>query len=119
MRGDICDAERGARGDERAATGRQLRRRNARGPLDLEPGAFVKTDVEGTYTLLEAAREPGIERFIQISTDEVYGNAEPPTAEPPSLETDALKPLSPYAAARPEPTAWPSPTGQRTACRSS
>src|SRR5258708_16596582 len=44
----------------------------------LDPGAFVRTDVEGTYTLLEAARDLGVGRFIQISTDEVYGNAEPP-----------------------------------------
>ena len=67
----------------------------------VDPGAFVRTDVEGTYTLLEAAREVGIGRFIQISTDEVYGNAEAPDgASRPSLETDALKPLSPYAASK-------------------
>lgn len=67
----------------------------------VDPGAFVRTDVEGTYTLLEAARELGVERFIQISTDEVYGNAEAPDGTSrPSLETDALKPLSPYAASK-------------------
>ena len=67
----------------------------------VDPGAFVRTDVEGTYTLLEAAREAGISRFIQISTDEVYGNAEAPDGTSrPSLETDALKPLSPYAASK-------------------
>ena len=67
----------------------------------VDPGAFVRTDVEGTYTLLEVARERGIERFIQISTDEVYGNAEAPDGTSrPSLETDALKPLSPYAASK-------------------
>jgi dTDP-glucose 4,6-dehydratase len=68
----------------------------------LDPGAFVRTDVEGTYTLLEAARAEGrVARFIQISTDEVYGNAEDPNGiSRPSLETDALKPLSPYAASK-------------------
>jgi dTDP-glucose 4,6-dehydratase len=67
----------------------------------LDPGAFVRTDVEGTYTLLEAARAAGVERFVQISTDEVYGNAEAPDGTSrPSLETDALKPLSPYAASK-------------------
>ena len=67
----------------------------------VDPGAFVRTDVIGTYTLLEAARGLGVERFIQISTDEVYGNAEAPSGESrPSLETDALKPLSPYAASK-------------------
>ena len=67
----------------------------------LDPGAFVRTDVEGTYTLLEAARDRGVARFIQISTDEVYGNAAAPGGESrPSRETDALMPLSPYAASK-------------------
>ena len=67
----------------------------------VDPGAFVRTDVEGTYTLLDVARELGLERFVQISTDEVYGNAEAPDGRSrPSLETDALKPLSPYAASK-------------------
>lgn len=66
-----------------------------------DPHAFIITDVEGTYTLLEAARRTGIARFIQISTDEVYGNAEDALGvSRPSLETDALKPLSPYAASK-------------------
>jgi dTDP-glucose 4,6-dehydratase len=67
----------------------------------LDPSAFVRTDVEGTLILLEAARQHQITRFIQISTDEVYGNAEAPDGTSrPSLETDALKPLSPYAASK-------------------
>jgi dTDP-glucose 4,6-dehydratase len=67
----------------------------------IDPGAFVRTDVEGTFTLLEIARELGIERFIQISTDEVYGNAEAPDGTSrPSRESDALNPLSPYAASK-------------------
>jgi dTDP-glucose 4,6-dehydratase len=65
------------------------------------PNAFIITDVEGTFTLLEAARQIGVERFIQISTDEVYGNAEDAHGvSRPSLETDALNPLSPYAASK-------------------
>lgn len=67
----------------------------------VDPGAFVRTDVEGTFTLLEVARELNTARFIQISTDEVYGNAEAPDGSSrPSVETDALKPLSPYAASK-------------------
>jgi dTDP-glucose 4,6-dehydratase len=67
----------------------------------LDAGSFVRTDVEGTYVLLEAARVLGVARFVQISTDEVYGNAEAPDGTSrPSLETDALKPLSPYAASK-------------------
>lgn len=67
----------------------------------LDPSAFVRTDVEGTLVLLETARKQHVARFIQISTDEVYGNAEAPDGTSrPSLETDALKPLSPYAASK-------------------
>jgi dTDP-glucose 4,6-dehydratase len=68
----------------------------------LDPGIFVRTDVEGTYTLLETAREQGIQRFMQVSTDEVYGNTETldRTCSRPSLETDVLRPSSPYAASK-------------------
>lgn len=67
----------------------------------LDASAFVRTDVEGTAVLLEAARKQQVARFIQISTDEVYGNAAAPDgASRPSLETDALMPLSPYAASK-------------------
>jgi len=58
--------------------------------------AFVQTDVHGTFTLLEAARATGLERFVQVSTDEVYGDV----AEGASRETDALRPRSPYAASK-------------------
>jgi dTDP-glucose 4,6-dehydratase len=59
-------------------------------------GDFVKTDVLGTYVLLEAARECGIKRFVHISTDEVYGDA----GDEPSAENDPLMPRSPYAASK-------------------
>jgi dTDP-glucose 4,6-dehydratase len=57
---------------------------------------FAKTDVVGTGVLLEAMRKHGADRFIQISTDEVYGEA----PGRPSAETDALFPKSPYAASK-------------------
>ena len=59
-------------------------------------GDFVKTDIYGTFTLLEAARKYGVDRFVHISTDEVYGEA----VDHPSLETDELAPKSPYAASK-------------------
>jgi dTDP-glucose 4,6-dehydratase len=60
-------------------------------------GDFIRTDVEGTFVLLEAARRaPGLRRFVQISTDEVYGSV--PTGA--SRETDELKPRNPYAASK-------------------
>ena len=60
-------------------------------------GEFITTDVYGTFVLLEAAREnPNLRRFVQISTDEVYGSV----PEGSSTETDELKPRNPYAASK-------------------
>lgn len=63
----------------------------------MNPDAFIQTGVYGTYVLLEATRRYGLERFHQISTDEVYGHV--PEGHS-SLETDNLAPRSPYAAAK-------------------
>jgi len=57
---------------------------------------FVKTDVLGTYNLLEYARRHDVEKYIQISTDEVYGSIK----ESSSKETDILDPSSPYSASK-------------------
>ena len=63
----------------------------------LAAGDFIKTDVEGTFVLLEAARRAkNLKRFVQISTDEVYGSV--PTGA--SVETDELKPRNPYSASK-------------------
>jgi dTDP-glucose 4,6-dehydratase len=62
----------------------------------MDPDAFIKTDVYGTYVLLEAARELGLERYHQISTDEVYGHV----PEGASKESDPVTPRSPYAASK-------------------
>lgn len=57
---------------------------------------FVRTDVLGTYTLLEASKKNNIDRYIQISTDEVYGSRK----EGSFKETDALHPSNPYSASK-------------------
>jgi dTDP-glucose 4,6-dehydratase len=62
----------------------------------LEPSAFAKTDVVGTATLLEEARRAQIGRFVQVSTDEVYGSVE----QGSSQEDDRLDPRSPYSASK-------------------
>jgi dTDP-glucose 4,6-dehydratase len=63
----------------------------------LNAGEFITTDVFGTFVLLEAARESGkLRKFIQISTDEVYGSV----AEGSSRENDELKPRNPYSASK-------------------
>ena len=62
-----------------------------------DAGQFLTTDVIGTFVLLDAARRaPRLTRFVQISTDEVYGSV--PTGA--SRETDELKPRNPYAASK-------------------
>jgi dTDP-glucose 4,6-dehydratase len=58
--------------------------------------AFVQTDVLGTQVLLEAAKELQVERFIQVSTDEVYGSIRNGSFG----ESDKLDPSSPYAASK-------------------
>ena len=71
------------------------------------PGAFIKTNVEGTFTLLEAARHfwlgldavrKGEFRFHHVSTDEVYGSLGP--ADPPFTEAHPFEPNSPYSASK-------------------
>ncbi|MGC8877784.1 MAG: dTDP-glucose 4,6-dehydratase [Anaerolineae bacterium] len=62
----------------------------------MEPGAFIQTDVFGTYVLLEAARKFGVERYHQVSTDEVYGEV----LDGRSRETDRLHTRSPYSASK-------------------
>ena len=60
------------------------------------PGQFILTDVYGTHVLLEAARAAGHRRFLQVSTDEVYGEV----LKGRSRETDPLRPRSPYSASK-------------------
>lgn len=72
----------------------------------LDPEAFLRTGVIGVHVLLEAVKrehqhatrgERGPIRFLQVSTDEVYGDVEAPSR---SVETDPIAPRSPYAAAK-------------------
>ncbi|HTX33166.1 MAG TPA: dTDP-glucose 4,6-dehydratase [Solirubrobacteraceae bacterium] len=59
------------------------------------PEAFIMTNMQGTHVLLEAAREHGL-RYLQVSTDEVYGSIE----EGSFTETSPLAPSSPYSATK-------------------
>jgi dTDP-glucose 4,6-dehydratase len=61
-----------------------------------QPGHFIQTDVFGTYVLLEEARRLGVGRYLQISTDEVYGSIE----EGSFTEQSPLDPSSPYSASK-------------------
>jgi len=94
--GDIADPE----AVERAAAGCEaIVNLAAETHVDrsiLEAGDFISTDVYGTHVLLERAREVGL-RFLQVSTDEVYGDVPPGVS---STEADPLRPSSPYSASK-------------------
>jgi dTDP-glucose 4,6-dehydratase len=88
------------------------------------PGAFIKTNIEGTFTLLEAARATGARcladakaafRFHHVSTDEVYGSLAPDA--PAFTEDTPTNPTAPTAPARPPATTWCAPGTTPTACR--
>jgi dTDP-glucose 4,6-dehydratase len=62
-----------------------------------EPAPFIATNVIGTVVLLQAARRIGVQRFVHISTDEVYGDLSPDTF---ANEDSSLRPSSPYSASK-------------------
>jgi len=62
----------------------------------MKAGDFIRTDVLGTFTLLEAVKELSVPRFVQCSTDEVYGSIERGAFK----ETDPLNPSNPYSASK-------------------
>ncbi|MHB0936206.1 MAG: dTDP-glucose 4,6-dehydratase [Armatimonadota bacterium] len=64
--------------------------------VDARP--FVRTNIEGVLVLLDEARKAGVQRFLQVSTDEVYGDLA--GTDRHSIETDAPAPRSPYAASK-------------------
>ncbi len=63
----------------------------------LSPLPVIRTNVNGTFTLLEAARRHNLKRFVHVSTDEVYGDLEAPLE---ATESFPLKPSSPYSASK-------------------
>ena len=96
VKGDICDsvvvgeALRGADAVVNFAAETHVDR-SISGPQD-----FIRTDVLGTHTLLEAVRALGVKRYLQISTDEVYGSTESGSF----TEESDLDPSSPYSASK-------------------
>ena len=95
-RGDVCDAGivtaamRGADAVVHFAAETHVDR------SVLDAGDFVRTDVLGTHVMLEAARKANVDRFLHVSTDEVYGES----GGRPSREDSPLNPKSPYAASK-------------------
>jgi len=96
VKGDICDTKIV---DEIAHHADIIVNFAAESHVDRSIGApddFIKTDIYGAFVLLEAARKHGIKKFVQISTDEVYGSI----LDGSFKETDVLEPSSPYSASK-------------------
>lgn len=96
IHGDIADPDIAARSVEGCEVVINLAAESHVDRSIHNPTAFIETDVVGTATLLVAARAAGVRRFVQVSTDEVYGSI-------PSgafRETDPINPSSPYSASK-------------------
>jgi dTDP-glucose 4,6-dehydratase len=97
VHGDICDAATAGPLVERADIVVHFAAETHVDRSIMAAGDFIRTDVEGTFVLLEAARRaPRLRRFVQISTDEVYGSV----PEGASTERDELRPRNPYSASK-------------------
>lgn len=98
VRGDICDPE----AVEEAMTGSEVVFHLAAESFvdrSLHRAAdFVRTNVEGTEVLLDAARRAGVRRFVHVGTDEVYGSLDTPGDK--ATEEYPLRPSSPYSASK-------------------
>jgi len=98
VHGDICDAKAvaGVLKDHRIEDIINCAAETHVDRSILDPSGFARTDVVGTGILLEEARKAKVQRYLQVSTDEVYGSVE----SGHSRETDLLAPRSPYAASK-------------------
>jgi dTDP-glucose 4,6-dehydratase len=94
VRGDICDADavRALFAFEQPDAVVHFAAESHVDRSILTPEPAIRTNFNGTFVLLEAARTSGVRRFVHVSTDEVYGSLEPP------LEADEMFPLNPSSA---------------------
>ena len=97
VRGDICDAKRVEKLVQGVDAVVNLAAESHVDRSILGPGVFVETNVGGTQVLLDCARLAGVRRFVQVSTDEVYGSL---GASGKFTEESALRPSSPYSASK-------------------
>ena len=96
LKGDICDAKTVSEAVQGVDAIVNFAAETHVDRSILEPGSFIQTDIYGTYVLLEAVKAHGIQRYIQISTDEVYGSIE----QGSFTEASPLMPSSPYSASK-------------------
>lgn len=97
IRGDVCDATKVAEAIQTCSAVVHFAAESHVDRSIYDPAPALQTNITGTFTLLEAARARGIDRFLHISTDEVYGDI-PPGAF--ADESAPLQPNSPYAASK-------------------
>lgn len=98
VRGDICDADAVAKVFEQFKPDVVVNFA-AETHVDrslLSPDSFIMTDVYGVHTLLEACRRHGVKKFVQVSSDEVYGSLDEGAAD----EAHQLRPRNPYSASK-------------------
>ena len=96
VKGDICDAKVVAKAMKGCDVVVNFAAESHVDRSINDPGSFIQTDVYGAYVLLEEAKKIGVEKFVQISTDEVYGSIE----EGSFSETSPLNPRNPYSASK-------------------
>ena len=96
VHGNICDAEIVARAMQGCDVVVNFAAESHVDRSIETPGEFIQTDVFGVFVLAEEARRQGVRRFLQVSTDEVYGEV----MDGHSTEDWALAPRSPYAASK-------------------
>ncbi len=96
VRGDICDPEAVAQAMAGCSMVVNFAAETHVDRSLLGAGHFIDTDIKGVMVLLEEARRVGVERFVQISTDEVYGSIEAGSFS----EASVLNPRNPYAASK-------------------
>lgn len=96
IRGDICDPSAVAKAAEGVDGVINLAAETHVDRAILNPGAFIRTDMVGTYVLLEEMRRRRLSFFVQVSTDEVYGSV----SKGACRETDPVRPTNPYSASK-------------------
>lgn len=96
VKGDICDPKIVAKAMKDADVIVNFAAESHVDKSIQSPRQFIETDIFGAYTLLEEARRTGVEKFVQISTDEVYGQI----LNGSFKETDSLMPRNPYSASK-------------------
>jgi len=97
VRGDICDFPLAASLMRRVDAAVNFAAESHVDRSIAEPAPFIHTNILGTQVLLDAARETGLRRFVQVSTDEVYGSLGPAGR---FTEDSPLSPNSPYSASK-------------------